>query len=668
MRALVEDLGKGGRSIGSILVIGDMYGPGDIPLVPNKSTPTYMAEALSACAGNAGLNTFLAGEHSYPAWFRAATLGPPVTFVGFENIVDDGTFSGEASMVGDTVPAITLGLPTDNKFKNTTEPVDIAAIAERTQIAANLLIAFADLQVPQSSNNPKGGLTYGESTPITLFNKTYMLQSKTLLYAGLAGSLLAVLFVLLAKPNFKRLGGLGWVIGATAAALIAQSVRTLAFKDSFPAYIPWTNPAVPNTLIVAVFLLLAAVGVLRMWAVRSRIANLPRASFQVNTPGDAAAGGAGSSPPRNSAASGIWGLSVMAVLSLAAGAAGSQNIPHVILALAGLAFAVVIESLLGRRNSKPPAAFLWVRQALYLTPLVPAAAWMKSHVWTGFSLGNLAACVCLGVASGSFLSTMEPPKPVGKNKVGLLNMATLAAPLIIVAAIIAARNSGTAPISARVNEVFDYTPEVEIYTTKPVKDIAIEPYISGAGFSHGLPSLEPSAGLKTGALRFRFSEEAGCSWAKVQTQVDRETSSSAKGSSRTVILTEADWQERPTLVSVEVKDMPVSRGRSEPFVLENLAYILESMQSGETTGTISGFSREDQITPKTGYAVRFVWWHPSQSPVSAKIVALARELGTVNCTASAHYLGRTYVGQRLVSPSTPRMRITNQVIVKTRPL
>ncbi len=655
MKALMKDLAEEGRTVGAVLVVGDFLGTGDIPLVPKKSTPVYIVEKLSALAEDAGLNTFLAGGHSHSAWFRAATQGPPVAAVGFENAVDDGTFLGEAAMADDSIPAVTLGLPTGNKFTDIEHFLDDEEIAERTQAVASLLLGFAQSPVSQGFDTAEGGLVYGDGTPLGFFNRTYIMRSKFLFYAGLAGSLLAVLFVLPTKPSFKRLGGLGWVVGATAAALIAQGVRTLAFKDSYPAYIPWTNPAIPNYLVLTVFILLVTTGFLRLWAVRSRIANLPGAAFQAN-------------PIGNSAASGVWGLSVMVVLSLAAGAAGSQNFPQVILALAGLTFAVIIEWLSSRRDRQPSAAFLWIRRALYLTPLIPAAGLMKANVWTGFSPANFAASVCVGVALGSVLSTMEFPKPVAKSRVGLLNMATLAAPLAIVIAIIAARGSGTIPVLARVDEVFDYSPEVEVYTTKPIKDITPEPYTPKVGFLHGLPNLEPSAKLKTGTLRFRFASDADCAWATVQTQVDRDTSSSAKGSSRTIISAEADYLERPTLVSVEVKDMPVSRGKSAPFVLENLPAILESMRSGGAPGKQYEFSNGEQISPKTGYAVRFVWWYPSQSPVSTKIVALSRELGTVNCTASAHYFGQSYVGQRLVSPSTPQIRVTNQVIVKNRPL
>ncbi len=658
MQALMKNLSDRGRQVKSVLILGNLFQDQRLPLIPAASTPVPMVQSVYDHLRRSGLDTFIAGGRSQALWLRAMTQGPRQRTVTFENLVDDGAFTGEGDALDPEIPAITLGLPTAGQLR--TSPSNLeqsdeavfmkSSVDLRAKAVVSALLSLCG-ETPASwdpqASPSKGNLpVYGDMTVLVALGQMHMVKSKYLAWAGVAMGLLAAAAIVLSSPWLGNRGALGWVGGAILAALLALGVRAIVFRSALAGYVAWVYPERPTVILLAIFILLFTTGFLRLWTVRSRIANLPKAA-NCSTEGLAYGGG--------SSASGAWGLAVMGGVCTGMGLLGSENLGYSLLATAGLLASVLFEWSFRKKDAATPPSITWLSRLLYLTPLFPGIVWSASSCWFQNTAENIASALCLGVAVGCLLSSFGPPKPVSRRRLSLLNLGTVLTPMAIVALGLIAANWAVLLYPVSMCENYGFSSSVTVSATMPLGEIVLQKDQTTGDFPSGdLPMLND----KTGRLDMRFADKVDCPWAAIEAAADKD--------SRNTFYVSATLNKRPTFFGVEVRDMPSPRGDYHPFTLDNLDDLLNSLLhslSGEDTVTY--LDNKPHLNPRRGYRVRIIWWYPPEREIDASLVTTILGASRVEVTAQAAYLGESYLGLRLAKPDVQH---TNCVTVTALPL
>ncbi len=668
MQALVENLTENDYRVGGVVVLGDLFSHEPLPVVPHPSAPVIAVENILAALKPDFPDAFLAGGRNRAAWLQAATKGPEPGAA--EISLDDGTFLGEGAIIGAIAPTVTLGLPTANHFRAGSSGQSAVSEASVPETRAGKLVdalltiargtGFTSLEESDANAMGEQGLglsdgphspAYGQTTATVLRGKTYLVESKFLAYIGVGAGIAAALAVSLNSALLEDKSALGWVAGALVASLLAQSIRFLCFRSPLAKYVPWVRHKTPALTFFLMFFLIITAAFLRIWAVRSRIANLKVRAGAMMAGSKAAASTSG----------GIWGLAIMGGLCAGMGFAGSPMLFASAIATAGLLLAVLLERFCisqTRKDLPLPAIVSWLMGGLYLTPLIPGLLWIGAS-WSEITLESIAAPLCIGVAAGCFFSANEFPGPVIPRKIQFLNIGSLAALALVLVVGFIMGNRAVLLYPVSIVEEFGTGTNVTILSTKPLGNVLLGQEPCSPVETDKIPSNLID---RSGRVRISFPDVNAPPWATIDGHAERDQSGQATKDTRDrtelPFITEACFSKQPTFFSIEAKDIPITTRDYKPLELMQsgnmLNSLLESLEKATGAGSegvpVARFRNEPAISYSKGHRIRIILWYPPEDKLETTLWLAAYGVNQIEFVTHAVYLDDSYIGVTLEDP------------------
>lgn len=685
--ALLESLAAKGVRIKAALVLADMYSSAYLPVVPNNLVDAETIGITDNAVREAGLRSHVARPND-STWYVTAASGPPGRSV--ESVLGFTFFPYENGVLETNgILSITIGFPSGDRLV-VRDPLTLEEPGpERTESVSSALLAIIGGILPVKSEAdrvPAKGMALFQD-----LGRLIMLPRKTVpaigLVAALVGSLILVLYRRLLSPESLALWG-----GIALSGVVSFAARWAAFSSSIGTYTGFVFPVRAFAVWLLIFVGLVLLGFLQMWNVKTRIAHLPRRAVPESTDGRHFEQCPDQTPieepqpvsGRPKPTTGSWGLAVMLAVTAGTSLTGSPFFPHSLYAALAMMIAVAIEGEQARRG-RSLGLLVWVNRTLYLAPLCAAMLWAgppteretMAHLVSGLSKVSpetLASLLSIATSASGLISTFRFPKPAPKSRRGLLVAAIVVTLLVMVTGTYALTTIpvDSLPAAAMAHESYGDLPKLTMVTPRALSQLTTVP----GALREDLASFKPTFfagrdGVVSAPLppisTFDLATTEVTRLISPTTDTSGESTETASTeTSRDVpneVLVDATLAERPTLLTLEIRDTPLTRsgGASQKLTeLFGINSILNvSSPEGDSSGS-DGLSHEAEgyVIPRGG-TIRIIWWYPQERVLSKQFGVQPSGSTRVDIALEALYVGRSYLGLGLRSPGASIISLTS---------
>lgn len=659
--ALLRSLAEGGHQVRSAVVLSDMFSSAYLPIVPHNGVAERPVLTFHETLSANGLNPHIASRND-KTWYEAVSKGPPRA-PSVESLLGIAGFPGEGSIfAANGIRALTLGFPRGGHLAGGAPDSPDAPDPER---AARIGAALGAL----ARNNPlAGGLPVGDAltgdgpadSPLWSGNAVFqgfgrlaLVPRKTVMLLGVSATVLGTLALVLYRHLLSK-GGLALMGGIALAVVLSPFGGWAAFSRGAREYVAWFFPVRAFIISSILFVGLTLLCFLRMWNVRSRIANLhkriPTASTEEVGPA------LDSRPDTERTTAGAWGTAVMVAVAAGTGLATSPFFPYALAASILMLLATVIEGERSRRR-RPLGFWVWVNRMLYLAPLGAALLWAGSPMereslallqaeMVRVSPEILTSLLSVTASAASLVSTLRFPKPASKGRRGLLIAAEL---LVLVGMLLGVVTlpdvpGSSLPASAVAYEYYGDDARLVLMTPRPLGQLTVSSKSSDPNLGDFKPVFRTDG---EGRLSVGLPPISAEDWATVEV-------TPSMGESSSDLAFTATLPERPTFLALRILDTRLVKSASKSLKPTELLGV-DAMLG---VSVEDGGESEAFVVPSDS-SVSFIWWYPPERSFSRQLGITLSGSTRVDVTLEAVHVGRSYLKLDLRSPGASFVNVTS---------